>query len=51
MIRFDLEITVEGRPPVRASATKLMYPQGNLIGGEIGVIWHPKYPNDAVMEI
>ena len=51
MMRFDLEITVEGRPPIRASATKLMYPQGNLIGADIGVIWHPKYPNDAVMEI
>ncbi len=51
MIRFDLEITLEGRPSVRASATKLMYPQGNLVGAEIGVIWHPKYPNDAVMEI
>jgi len=50
MMRFELEITVEGRPPVRASATKLMYPQ-NLAGAEIGVIWHPKYPDDAVMEI
>lgn len=51
MMRFDLEITVNGQPPVRAAATKLMYPQGNLIGAEIGVIWHPKYPDEAVMEI
>lgn len=51
MMRFDLDITIEGRPSVRASATKLMYPQGNLVGADIGVIWHPKYPNDAVMEI
>ena len=51
MMRFDLEITVDGQPPVRASATKLMYPQGGLVGAEIGVIWHPKYPTEAVMEI
>ncbi len=51
LMRFELEITVEGRPPVRASATKLMHPQGGLVGAEVGVIWHPKYPAVAVMEI
>ncbi len=51
VMRFDLEVHVEGRPSVRATSSKLMYPQGNLAGVEIPVIWHPSYPDDAVMEI
>jgi hypothetical protein len=52
MMRIDMEVTVPNRPPVRASTTKLLQPQhaAGLIGREVSVIWHPSYPNEAVLE-
>ena len=51
LMRIDLQIQVEGHPPVMASTNKLMYPGQELAGREVPVIWHPKYPADVVMEI
>ncbi|MBI4953261.1 MAG: hypothetical protein HY908_14610 [Myxococcales bacterium] len=53
VMRIDVQIEVPGHPPTVA-ATKRLMPQhvaGSLMGRELGVIWHPKYPADVVLDI
>lgn len=50
LMKIDVEVSVEGHPPVVASAKRLMHGGGHLVGGQVAVIWHPKYPTDVVLD-
>ena len=52
MMRIVMQVNVPNHPPVQASCTKLLQPQhaAGLTGREVNVIWHPNYPNEAVLE-
>jgi hypothetical protein len=49
LVRFDVEVKVEGHSPVVASAKLLMRGGGHLVGKDVPVIWHPKYPSEVVL--
>lgn len=53
VMRIDVEVRVAGRPPFRASTKKLMQPHeaSMLIGREVPILWHPKYPGEVVLEV
>ncbi len=46
-------IQIEGRPPVQATAKKLIYggQAAMLVGREVPCIWHPEYPTEVVLDI
>ena len=53
VMRLDLELEVEGHGQRKASTKKLL-PSGQaqmLVGREVSVLWHPKYPNDVVVDL
>jgi hypothetical protein len=50
LMRIDVQIAIAGHPEVMASAKRLMHGGGELVGQQVAVIWHPKYPNDVVLD-
>jgi hypothetical protein len=53
VLKFQLQCQVEGHPPIIAFTQRTMQSgqaQG-LVGRSVGIIWHPKYPAEVVMEI
>jgi hypothetical protein len=51
LMQINVQVAVEGHPPVVASVRRLMRGGGELIGREVAVIWHPKYPSEVVLEV
>ena len=53
VLRLQVQCQVEGHPPVVAFTKRTMYPgqAQALVGRTVGIIWHPKYPQDVVLEI
>jgi hypothetical protein len=50
MMRIDVQVQVDGHM-VNASVNRLMMGDASMIGREVPVIWHPKYPTDVVLEV
>lgn len=50
LMRIDLQVGIAGHPEVVASTKRLMHGGGELIGTQVAVIWHPKYPTDVVLD-
>lgn len=51
LMKIDVQVTVNGHPPVMASTKRLIGDGGgHLVGGEVPVIWHPKYPAEVVLD-
>ncbi|HEV8321201.1 MAG TPA: hypothetical protein VG389_06260 [Myxococcota bacterium] len=53
VMRLDVELEVEGHPRRKASSKRLlgMGQAQMLVGREVGVLWHPKYPDEVVLEM
>jgi hypothetical protein len=53
VMRFIVQVTVPDHPPIQAQATRQIDAgQAQMIvGREVGVIWHPKFPTDVVMDL
>jgi hypothetical protein len=50
LVQIDIEVEVQGHPKTVASVKRLMNGGGGLVGSDVQVIWHPKYPKDVVLE-
>jgi hypothetical protein len=51
LMKIDVQVTVDGHPPVMASTKRLIGDGGgHLVGAQVPVIWHPKYPADVVLD-
>ncbi|AGP36739.1 hypothetical protein BE04_05330 [Sorangium cellulosum] len=53
LMRVDVEVRLPGQAPFRASAKKLLHPRDalTLIGREVPICWHPKYPDEIVIDV
>ncbi len=53
VMRLDLELDVDGHGRRKASAKRLCNTAqaAMLVGREVGVIWHPKYPDEVVVDL
>lgn len=50
LMQIDVEVEVDGHAPVVASFRRLMRGGADMVGRQVKVIWHPKYPSDVVLE-
>jgi hypothetical protein len=53
VMEFQVQVQVEGHPPVSCTDRRTMHSgeAQSLVGRQVGVIWHPKYPAEVVLEI
>jgi hypothetical protein len=51
VIRIDVAMDVPGHGPRKGSAKRLMYPTADLVGRVVPIIWHPKYPDEVVVDL
>jgi hypothetical protein len=51
VIEIVVKIDVAGHPQRQASQKRLMYPNPALVGREVPIIWHPKYPDECVIDL
>lgn len=51
VIEIVVAVEVPGHAPRQASQKRLMYPNAVLIGREVSIIWHPKYPEECVIDM
>jgi hypothetical protein len=50
LMKIDVQVTVPGHDSVIASTKRLMHGGGHLVGASVTVLWHPKYPDEVVID-